>query len=106
LLEVKPERLSIKYLGTSNNLKNRLTESGGRAPELTVALTEPKDVQNVARNAKNLMGAGRPLKAVAIATDDNGKGWSVVTILHDPSTEIGMRVQKLFPNATSELENT
>ena len=32
LIGLRPERVSVKYLGTPNNLKNRLTESGGQEP--------------------------------------------------------------------------
>lgn len=97
LLGLRPERVSVKYLGTPNNLKNRLTESGGQDPELTLALTGPDDVSTVVRNARLLIGEGKPLKAVAVATKDGSHGWSIVAFAQARETELATRLREFFP---------
>jgi hypothetical protein len=97
LTSLRPERVSVKYLGTPNNLKNRLTESSGQEPEFTLALTRPSDVSTAARNARRMTGEGKPLRAVAIATSDATGRWSIVAFGPASARALAARLQELFP---------
>ena len=97
LVEVPAEKISVKYLGTPNNLKNRLTESGGQSPELTLALSAPGEVDGVIRNARLLVGEGKPLKVVAVATQVEDQRWAIVWIIDTAVGRLANRLRLFFP---------
>jgi len=102
VLHIPADKVSVKYLGTPNNLKNRLTESGGQGPDLTIALTAPEDVPNVARTARQLVGDGKPLKAVVVATEGKEQRWSMVWCIDASTTRAASRLSGFFPSMKVE----
>jgi hypothetical protein len=98
LLALRRERVNVKYLGTPNNVKNRLTESGGLQPDFTLAITQVEHVPLVFRTAQRLVKPGGVLRTVAVAAR-GGRGWKVVAVAEAPDTTIGGRLRDLFPEA-------
>ena len=97
LLGVPGDKVSVKYLGTPNNLKNRLTESSGQGPLVTVALTSPTEVAGVIRTARQLVGLDKPLKAVVVATHGMEERWSLVWCIDTTTARIASRLREFFP---------
>jgi bacteriophage exclusion system BrxC/D-like protein len=102
ILGIPSDKVSVKYLGTPNNLKNRLTESSGQGPEVTIALTSPQEVARVVRTARQLVGIDKPLKAVVVATHGSAQRWSLVWCIDATTTRTASRLREFFPSMKIE----
>src|SRR5262249_44894691 len=98
-LDLRADRVNVKYLGTPKNAKNRLTESAGLQPDLTLALAPADQVPTISRIVRQLVGTGGFLKTVAISSRDGTEGWTVVEIAQMPGAIAGARLVELFPLA-------